>query len=152
MPKCAICAEKQKKTYQLCHSCIGEEKKTCLKCYSKMLFMCDEKSSCTAIHLRCAFCRQGMIESHMMTECNYFTESFYYVKKANELRIEQLMNVQFDRDNLLNTIENLGRMLTVYDRRRSRNLQDMLQERRDLRAQLESENVQHLHTVYSIHV
>ena len=137
MPKCAICAEKQKKTYQLCSVCVGDEKKTCFKCYSKMLFMCPEKSSCTAIHMLCAWCRQPISADARNTECNtHFAESFYYIKKANELRFEQLQKVSMDRHNLLNTIENLGRMLALYDGRRSRNLRDMVQERRDTRSHL----------------
>ena len=142
MPKCAICAEKKKKTYQLCSVCVGDEKKTCLKCYSKMLFMCPEKSSCTAIHMLCAWCRQEISVDARHTECNkHFTESFYYVKRANELRREQLNTVSMDRDNLLNIFENLGMMLALYDGRRSRNLQDMVQERREMNnRRLESEN------------
>ena len=137
MPTCAICAEKQKKTYQLCSICVGDEKKTCLKCYSKMLYMCPEKSSCTAIHMLCSWCRQEISVDTRNTERNkHFTESFYYVKKANELRFEQLNKITMDRNNLLNTIENLGMMLALYDRRRSRDLRDMVEERRETRSHL----------------
>jgi len=133
MTKCAICAKKQKRLYQLCSTCIGDEKKTCFECYSQMLFMCPEKSSCTAIHMLCAWCRQEIGADTRNTQSNkYFIESFYYVKKANALRCKQLNDVSTDRHNLLNTIENLGMMLELYDRRRSRNLQDMVQERRDI--------------------
>jgi hypothetical protein len=138
MPRCAICAEKQKRLYQLCSTCVGDEKQTCFKCYSKMLFMCPEKSSCTAIHMLCAWCRQAISADTRNTESNNsFIESYYYAKKANALRCKQLHDVSTDRHNLLNTIENLGRMLSLYDRQRSRNLQDMVQERRDMRRNLE---------------
>ena len=99
--------------------------------------MCPEKSSCTAIHMLCPWCRQEISADARSTECNkHFTESFHYVKKANELRFEQLNKVSMDRHNLLNTIENLGMMLALYDGRRSRDLQDMVQERRDTRSHL----------------
>jgi hypothetical protein len=100
--------------------------------------MCPEKSSCTAIHMLCAWCRQAISADTRNTESNNsFIESYYYAKKANALRCKQLHDVSTDRHNLLNTIENLGRMLSLYDRQRSRNLQDMVQERRDMRRNLE---------------
>jgi hypothetical protein len=86
----------------------------------------------------CAWCRQEISADSRNAESNkYFIESFYYVKKANALRGKQLDDVSIDRHNLLNTIENLGMMLALYDGARSRNLQDMVQERRDIRSNLE---------------
>jgi hypothetical protein len=104
MPRCAICAEKRKKVYQLCSTCKPDDaKRTCLKCYAEMCFMCPAKSDCIAIHLVCPYCQTGMLQRDL--QASILTESVHFLKKANELRQVHTEALIQDRWRLLDWLQ-----------------------------------------------
>ena len=103
MPRCAICQEKRKKVYQLCKTCTPDaSKKTCIKCFSKMCFMC-EKLSCLAIHLVCPFCKTGMLQEDLKS-APCLIDSVHYLKRAYELHKERISELIVNRWDLLDSL------------------------------------------------
>ena len=113
MKPCSICCIKKKEThlYQLCANCIGQDDKLqCLQCYAGQLRM---NNSNDLLVSHCAFCR-----CRFYTDLNTpFGKSYYFIKKANELRKDRLEVRELDRQVLMQTVSHLHSRLEMQRRR-----------------------------------
>ena len=112
MKPCSICCirKKEKHLYQLCANCIGDDKLQCLQCYAGQLRM---NNSNDLLVSHCAFCR-----CRFYTELNTpFGKSYFFIKKANELRKDRLEVRELDRQVLMQTVSHLHSRLEMHRRR-----------------------------------
>ena len=110
MKPCSICCIKKKHLYQLCANCIGDDKLQCLQCYAGQLRM---NNSNDLLVSHCAFCR-----CRFYTELNTpFGKSYFFIKKANDLRKDRLEVRELDRQVLMQTVSHLHSRLEMHRRR-----------------------------------
>ena len=125
MPRCAICQEKRKKVHQLCKICTPDNsKKICIKCFSKMCFMCD-KLSCMDIHLVCPFCKTDLLKKDLK-DPSCLVDSVHFLKRAYSLHEEHILGLINDRQRYRRYIQSSNeqnQMNTIFNQitRRGRN-------------------------------
>ena len=109
---CAICCErkKSKRLHSVCTTCIGDDKKCCLKCHSKLLHLCDPLSSCINVHYECPFCRTE-VQRDVLRKSALFGSN-PWCRKTSELWEKHCKDVMRDRINLEDMLQDAVNALT----------------------------------------
>ena len=109
---CAICAvpKAPRRLHSVCTTCIGDDKKCCLKCHSKLLFMCDPLSSCINVHYTCAFCRTEVQRDVLRGSALFGSNP--WCRKTSELWEQHCKDVMRDRFNLNDMLQDAVNALT----------------------------------------
>ena len=110
---CAICCEKRnpRKLHMLCSICDNQaDKKTCLECYSKMLFNCEE-INCIGLHLKCPFCRTPLTQAEICASALFGSNA--YNRQAVKLHQRHLRDLVFDRQDSIGMLDHALAALTL---------------------------------------
>ena len=94
---CAICYEpkKPKRLHMICGVCNATDKKSCLECWSKLLFNCDDLA-CVALHLKCPWCRLPLQQVELKASALYGSNA--YNRAAAKLRYDHLSDLVLERE------------------------------------------------------
>ena len=109
---CAICCEpkKARRLHMLCGVCSDDtDKKSCLECYSKLLFNCDDLS-CIALHLKCPWCRMPMQQVELNASALYGSNA--YNRAAAKLRHVHLSDLVLEREDNQDMLNHAVQALT----------------------------------------
>jgi len=113
---CAICYEpkKPRRLHMICSVCDDQaDKKTCLECWSKLLFSCDQLE-CVALHLKCPWCRTPLQQADLKASALFGSNA--YNRAAVKIQYTHLCDLIFDREDTVGMLDRALSALTLMNR------------------------------------